>query len=157
MTFWHLKDLGWILIIKDIYSYCWEKQVSCSVFQPQLSCGRVGLGPGTLPHKRQRAHTASTQPVPGASPCVGISFLVSGAESTLLSLLKVCAEYGTCPAPLLQLSSEGMGQGSFHCGVRGVRGGQFPCVAHRERDILVMGDWHPLLKLILLSFFSMWV
>lgn len=109
-------------------------------FSPNSAAEGWALGLEHFLTERQRAHTASTQPVPGASPRVGISFLVSGAESTLLSLLKVCAEYGTCPAPLLHLPSEEMGQSSFHCGVRGVCRGQFPCVAHRERDILVMGD-----------------
>ena len=36
-----------------------------------------------------------TQTVPGLLPCVGICFLVSISMSTLLSLLKACASYGT--------------------------------------------------------------
>lgn len=82
----------------------------CTVFQPQLSHIRMRLRPETLPYPG----IMSPHSLGRAYHLVwGIPLLQ--AQSLLLSLLKVHATHGTCPAPPLYLSSKARGQGSFHC------------------------------------------
>ena len=81
------------------------------VFGLQLSCLRMGLGPGALLTGKYRAHKACA----GLTALCGTILPVSDAVNAPLSWLKVCAPYGTWPTPLFYLSFQGEGaQGPFH-------------------------------------------
>lgn len=93
LAFWHWKDLEKkIFIIKDTHSYCWERQSPVhSLSTPTQSHENEPSAWNTsLPGDK-----APTTMGLGLSPCMGISFFVSGTVSTLLSLFQVCAAYGT--------------------------------------------------------------
>lgn len=107
---------------------CWERQSHVRRFSTLTVPHKNGLWSWNTSLPR---HKEPTQPVPGLSPCIGMSFLVSGSMSILLSLLKAHTSYGTSPAPLLNLSL-GRGQGSFHCGTRGIHIGKPPMSATGE-------------------------
>ena len=87
--------------------YVLGKAVSCTQsLGPNSAASEWALG---LKHFLPR-DKGPTQPVPGLSPCVGISFLVLYSMSTLLSLLKASVSNGSWPTPQLCLSSAGKGQ-----------------------------------------------
>lgn len=87
-----------------------------------------------------------TQPVLGLLPCVGISSPVSSSVYVPLFCLSVCILWHLANSITISVL-RGEGTGSFYCSMRRVQAGQ---LLPRE----TMGDWHPLLKLILLCLFS---
>lgn len=66
----------------------------------------MGLGLGTLPYQRERAHKSCA----GLTALGGNIFPCFSSKNGLSFLLQVCASYSTWPTPLLYLSSPGRGQ-----------------------------------------------
>ena len=92
-------------------------------------------------------------PVPGLSPCVGISSPVSGRTDTLLS--KACVSYGAWPTPLLMICPPWGEQSCLLPWHRRVPRGRLPCLGHWGRPTRP-GDPCPLSKLTLFCLFSVY-
>lgn len=87
------------------------------------TCSRppLGLGHGMSPYQEP------PQPVQGFATLCGSDFSCDRMMSTLFSLLKVCASYGTWPAHCYVCRlRQARGQGSFACGRRGVHMRRLP-------------------------------
>ena len=126
VTFWHLKDSGLILIIKDTDSYCWERWSHVQSFDPNT---KVGLKPGTVPQWDTKSPHSRCQ----VRHLVWEYLSLFQGQQTPFCLCLMQAQSKAPVQPPLHLPQEGRGQGPFHCGVRGVRRGQLLFISSRER------------------------
>ena len=114
---------------QDLCSSLLGKAVSCSVFQPLLSCLGMGLGPGPLPYQEYRAHKSFAGFI---TLCGNISpnFMLNVCSFVVLRHVHHMASdqrqlYCTCPH---------RGRESIlHCCTKGVHRSYLPCMGCRER------------------------
>lgn len=136
------------------FSVCLEEGSRKGSFRYSLGCllaTRMGLRPGALPIKRQRAHPAGSQLIAlwgNTFPCIGLSVY------SFVLLKHMCQWHSETPSfQHLTLHRWGF----FCCITRDVHTGQLPCVVCQTwghgAAWVHMGDWHTAGADLTLSFY----